>query len=345
MTSRTPVTELPNELTANLDVAGPLGIVRLLRGTDAQIFAGYGGHDSLYDKVPAIDKTAAIVADLIRSADTSAVVLCGSGTSGRVAFMVAVHMNRVLEAAGVAPCFRYLISGGDPAILLSDELPEDDPDLAVRELKAVTAGKTKALVVGITCGLSAPYTAGLMDFAMDCCESPASNQTGCAYSACVMGFNPVELSRPAPIEAWSGRADNLSKTFLDVTRRMHRLETHADSAVAGKFVVLNPVVGPEAVAASSRMKGGSVTTILCHAFCTRALAAALPDAGASAASTPAVLQAFEATYRETYWSAPRLAAVVQAAGECLRAGGHVYYVGAGNVGGLGCMDASEMPDT
>ena len=36
----TPVTELPNELTGDLDTVGPLGILRLLRATDAQIFAG-----------------------------------------------------------------------------------------------------------------------------------------------------------------------------------------------------------------------------------------------------------------------------------------------------------------
>jgi N-acetylmuramic acid 6-phosphate (MurNAc-6-P) etherase len=89
-----PVTELPNELTSNLDVAGPLGILRLFRTTDAQIFSGYKAYDSLYDKVPAMDKTAKMAAHMMKNADTSIIVMCGSGTSGRVAFLAARNMNR-----------------------------------------------------------------------------------------------------------------------------------------------------------------------------------------------------------------------------------------------------------
>jgi hypothetical protein len=96
----TPITELPNELTKALDVAGPQGIVRILRGTDAQIFSGYRHYPSLYDLADTIDKTARIAADLMASPERSAIVMSGSGTSGRVAFLVAVALNRVLKASG-----------------------------------------------------------------------------------------------------------------------------------------------------------------------------------------------------------------------------------------------------
>ena len=43
------ITESQNELTTSIDVAGARSIVRLLRGSDAQLFAGYGALDSIYD--------------------------------------------------------------------------------------------------------------------------------------------------------------------------------------------------------------------------------------------------------------------------------------------------------
>jgi N-acetylmuramic acid 6-phosphate (MurNAc-6-P) etherase len=92
--SATPITELPNELTSNLDVAGPLGILRLFRTTDAQIFSGYKAFDSLYDKIPAMEKTAKMADHMIKNADRSVIVMCGSGTSGRIAFLAARNMNR-----------------------------------------------------------------------------------------------------------------------------------------------------------------------------------------------------------------------------------------------------------
>lgn len=44
------ITETPNELTDGLDSASPEGIVRLLRGADAQLFCGYRHHPSMLDQ-------------------------------------------------------------------------------------------------------------------------------------------------------------------------------------------------------------------------------------------------------------------------------------------------------
>jgi hypothetical protein len=49
--ARLRVTETANELTNELDAVGPKGIVRLLRQTDQQLFAGWGAHQSVYDMV------------------------------------------------------------------------------------------------------------------------------------------------------------------------------------------------------------------------------------------------------------------------------------------------------
>ena len=43
------VTETPSELTGSIDVTSPVGIARILRGTDHQLFSGWKHHEGLYD--------------------------------------------------------------------------------------------------------------------------------------------------------------------------------------------------------------------------------------------------------------------------------------------------------
>ena len=79
--------------------------------------------------VDAILATVAASSDVLRAAakgdpSPGVIVMTGCGTSGRVAFLTARALNAVLLAAGLPRVFRYLVSGGDHALLLSDELPE-----------------------------------------------------------------------------------------------------------------------------------------------------------------------------------------------------------------------------
>ena len=83
----------------------------------------------MYDPsiVEAIGKVAKAVGTIIhgaRSGRNGLIIMTGSGTSGRVAFMTARAFNNVFTTMGLPPLCRYLASGGDPALLLSDELPE-----------------------------------------------------------------------------------------------------------------------------------------------------------------------------------------------------------------------------
>lgn len=72
-------------------------------------------------------------------------------------------MTRALASAR---CSSIVLLTSVVRVLLSGTA-EDDPILGRQELEAVLAGKQKALFVGITCGLSAPYVAGQLDYAMD----------------------------------------------------------------------------------------------------------------------------------------------------------------------------------
>src|ERR1700681_2558051 len=97
MTSRKSITESPNELTAEIDRASPIEIVRMLRQTDAQIFSGYLGYPGLFD-----DETITTIARLAKraaqtlNAKNGRIVLSGAGTSGRLAMLGARTFNRIV---------------------------------------------------------------------------------------------------------------------------------------------------------------------------------------------------------------------------------------------------------
>jgi N-acetylmuramic acid 6-phosphate (MurNAc-6-P) etherase len=352
-----PITERSNDLTTSLDMQDPLGIVRLLRGCDGQLFSGYQSFPGLTDKsiFSSMQFVSTKTAEIIRS-DNGVVVMSGSGTSGRIAFLVARDMNRVLVNAGKRPCFKYLCSGGDAALLLSDELPEDDTITAVKDLLLVTSEqseKDEVLVIGITCGMSAPYVAGQLDYALDMCENTWNNAIVKApdsppkYTCALVGFNPVVFSRPNPIEMWSSRPENLSKTMFDVVQRLQKASFSKKRNLRDEPVqthaILNPVVGPEAVCASSRMKGGSATLIILTACFGPAVAAATQQT--RKLSIANVLDGMEKAYQRTYLVAKEISKILEMCGESIKNGGHVYWLGEGSAGILGFVDASEMPDT
>ena len=90
-----PVTERSNELTELLDEASPSGIVRLLRGTDAQLFAGYRAFHGLYDPSllerleAAVDATARTLAT-----PTGVVIMTGKGHTSFLACTLHAHITR-----------------------------------------------------------------------------------------------------------------------------------------------------------------------------------------------------------------------------------------------------------
>jgi len=122
-------------------------------------------HLSMHDKIDTIAETIEVAAEIIREAreplkqetDQSLIVLSGCGTSGRIAFFCATAFNRVLESHGARPVFRYLISGGDRALISSREKVEDDPFQGAEELTAVSARAKRVLYIGITCGFRYLY--------------------------------------------------------------------------------------------------------------------------------------------------------------------------------------------
>ncbi len=372
------ITEIPNELTDGIDLASPLGIVRIFRQSDAQLFAGWRDFPGILD-TEILRKMSRLVdwtLEILRTEGTRRIVLSGAGTSGRLAYFATRTYNGILQRHGLEPIFRYLIAGGDAALIAAQEGAEDSPQAGARELIDCLGDARRSLYIGITCGISAPYVAGQVDWLKDHPE----------HYAVLMGFNPPDRARRVPVEGWD-------KTVGDVVDDLLTRPEH--------MMLLNPIYGPEAITGSTRMKGGSMTKILfdlvfCHALEASGLIPsaaieeleddfledeeneedwedepetdaeldwpeAAPGKGMSYNSVAdalrdgedeeadlfsrSAIERFEDQVRSVYSERDDLARLVEAGGNALRSGGHIYYIGSGPLGVLALVDASECPPT
>lgn len=176
------------------------------------------------------------------------------------------------------------------------------------------------LFVGITCGLSAPYVAGQLEY---CMSHPD------VFIPVLLGFNPVNQARQTVIEGWS-------KSFFDVVKALNDYD---------KGIILNPVVGPEAITGSSRMKGGSATKIVLESILLNAHIT-LSNPASLLTNTPnQILMMFETMSTSTYFESSNISRAIELAAESLQCQGHVCYIGWGSSGFMGLLDASECVPT
>lgn len=329
MTTRRSITETPNFLTSDIDLASPLEIVRILRQADGQLFSGYLKYAGMFDAetFDTLERLARRTAAALRRPD-GRVILSGAGTSGRLAMVGARVFNRALGCPPDAPVFRYLMAGGDPALIQAQEGAEDSATQGVADLEAAAGGAGDVIFVGTTCGFSAPYIGGQIDACLGRDDR----------HAVLLGFNPVELARCTLVEGWD-------KTFLEIAQAM---QAH------GNADILNPVLGPEPVTGSTRMKSGSATKILLEVLFLTSIALAqgrIADAGLRRTIIAGLL-AYEDASRSVFLRAEAIGRLVEAGGATLRAHGRICYLGdasgtagGGDTGILGLIDASECPPT
>ncbi|XP_052777474.1 glucokinase regulatory protein-like isoform X2 [Mya arenaria] len=299
--SVTPITEASNLISEGIDVEQPTGIVSILQKCDAEIFEGYEDYKSLLhdDTVQTLENIAGHIQDILERT-----------------------FNELQDFRRQPELFRYCLAGGDKALFTSQEAPEDDPNAGIEALKRASEGKTKVVYIGITCGLSAPYVAGQLDF---CLDHPDR------FIPVLLGFNPEKLARNNPIDKWD-------KTFMQV---VNRLKERMDSGTTA--YILNPVVGPEPITGSSRMKGGTATKVLLETVCLKALFDATHST--ENMSVRSMIECYRAVCDAVYSKRDALAQVVNMAGEGLRSGGCIYYLGVDSLAIMGLIDASECPPT
>lgn len=327
------ISERPNELTTDIDIANSVEILRMFRQTDSQIFNGYKHFPALLDRetLGTIHECINQACKVINSSGKRVIIMSGAGTSGRLGMITSRAFNNIMQKHGDDSIFTYLIAGGNLALIKAQEGAEDDPNQAVDDLKALTDGADSILYIGITCGFSAPYIGGQLDYLME-----KEN----AFSI-LLGFNPVELARDHDVENWD-------RTFRQVVEK---------TAKHPRCAVLNPIIGPEPVTGSTRMKGGSATKMLLETIFTTALLSSgrifdnhkhpvLRDKKYTAAElVDKCLTNYDIARLAAYRVRDNIAKMMDLAGNALRNSAHIYYLGSNTIGSLGTVDASECPPT
>ena len=358
-----PFTEQCNDITTEIDLVANVLKPALIHQVDRQLFVGFKHHDGIFSTtiLSRIDRCVEAIDSRLRTASRSngkvLLLFSGCGTSGRYAFQCARSLQDAVSkcSAAAASCvaFDFTIAGGDISIVASQELPEDDPAAGQRDMAAAVARHSPTHVVffGITCGLSAPYVAGQMS---------ATMQDPDFYTSVLIGFNYPEMARNVPVEGWN-------RTCHAVFNQLAR-QSQAESP---SHFLLNPIIGPDAITGSSRMKGGSMTKMLLDTVCACALkrSGALGSA-ASLVPRPSVnvlnrlrqhrladlvenkgaavdVVCMLALYQEVL-DAMNCQSVHSSLGSVLditQKSDHIYIVGSGSLAVVGLIDLSEMPDT
>ncbi len=326
------ITETPNELTNDIDLMDSTGICRLFRQTDSQMFNGWRHYPALYDDeiLKKMETCIKQMAKILKVAGKKRIVISGAGTSGRLAMFAARTFNSVLRNLGHEPMFVHLIAGTNKALIKAQEGAEDDPHQAIVDLKNVIGTAKHVVYVGVTCGFSAPYIASQLEF-----TTRKKN-----YFSVLLGFNPVERARDVNVEKWD-------KTFADVVY---------DIMNKKNCVILNPVLGPEPITGSTRMKGGSATKFMLEILFTLAFVEAgilprkrlipeLRNTRDLIENIRTFLYLYNTAVLETYESLDQIREVMDSAGEALRHKSHIFYLGISPMGVLGTIDASECPPT
>ncbi|KAL0248827.1 hypothetical protein GEMRC1_004061 [Eukaryota sp. GEM-RC1] len=236
MTSNCTISERPNIITENIDLADCETFISLLSKVDQQLFNGYDDYDSsLSDGV--IRKLSAVASQLHQVlAQNGVVAMAGAGTSGRLAHMLCRHGNDMLLSRSLPGHFEPLVAGGLAALISAQEGAEDSPILASNDLQNLLDQypSVPMLYIGITCGLSAPYVGAQVH---KCLSLPN-------VFPVVVGFSPVQLARAAPIPNWE-------TTFKEVLKEM----------VEKGGIALTPVVGPGSNYGKYKNEGWN-----CHSF-------------------------------------------------------------------------------
>ncbi len=147
-------TEASNSASERLDQLSASEIVRLMNEEDAKVAAAVSA------ETPQIAEAIEMIAEKLRHGGR--LIYLGSGTSGRLG---------VLDATECPPTFGTnpaqvigLIAGGNAALTRAIEGAEDQPELAITDLKGIDISQ-RDIVVGIASSGRTPYVLGGLEFA------------------------------------------------------------------------------------------------------------------------------------------------------------------------------------
>jgi len=147
-------TETANERTADLDIMSVAELLTIINQEDQTVPIAVAA------ALPAIEQ--AVDAIVIARHEGGRLIYIGAGTSGRLGVLDAVECPPTF---GTDPAeVMGLIAGGARAFLSAVEGAEDDPDLAVNDLKSIDL-RSNDVVVGLAASGRTPYVIGGLDYA------------------------------------------------------------------------------------------------------------------------------------------------------------------------------------
>lgn len=295
-------TEAMHPQTVQLDTLTAKQLVECLQNIELEVFAntwGNGLGDACFQSD--LSQLQAHITHTLNQ-PKGVVIIAGAGTSGRLALHAEKTIDRSKFPGRVAAC----LAGGEPAFLKAKEGVEDSSVTGMADLKVQGSGKGPRVFLGITCGLSAAYVAGALHEAMSS-----------AYSACaILGFNPIE-------EASQRLLPDVNGSFRDL---LFRLQEEPNG------YLLNPILGPEPLTGSTRLKGGTATKIILDLLLSQ-----VPIATG--------MQYYQNVLASARGLDTGLDEHVTRAGDALNQGGSLIYLTHGRAGLMALLDASECPPT
>lgn len=336
---KSPITEQSNEITKNIDLAkSGQEILALLSKTDQEIFDGWtfdllkseGLKSDLYilDK---LSRLSSILACQINSGNKIKLILSGCGTSGRLAYLCSQTFNLITK---LNLC-EYIIAGDEFALVNSVESVEDRPEIGAEKLKSILeAGEgTRFVFIGITCGFSAPFVAGQID---QCFDEILNKKSDKILACGILGFNLVEMTRKTQ-----------TLNFYDLMVKLEKFEQEDSN----RFFILNPLIGPEPITGSTRMKSGTATKIILDLILSKTLSL-INKKGFDSQDELCMISYYQRLLSQVVYSndtIKKLGEIIDESAESLKNlnyGGSINYLcDSERLGLLSCVDASECLPT
>lgn len=154
MHRKKPVTERRNRATENLDSMSTLELVTAMNRADSAV------PRALKRELPRIAEAVEMVADHL--AQGGRLIYVGTGTSGRIG---ALDASECPPTFGIDPgVVRFLIAGGERALVRATEASEDSAELGRRDMAALKPRK-RDVIVGLAASGSTPYTISALHYA------------------------------------------------------------------------------------------------------------------------------------------------------------------------------------
>ncbi|RNA30720.1 glucokinase regulatory -like [Brachionus plicatilis] len=336
---------MANSITENIDLcSNGEQILSLLSQTDEEIFSGSelskevksDGIENDLSILNRIINLSVLIGDQVglqlkNPNQRFKIILSGCGTSGRLAYLCSQtfshYIKSKLKEINYDLC-DSIIAGDEYALVNSVEAVEDKPNIGAEKLKNILDQHPNSVCVfiGITCGLSAPFVAGQIDH---CLKDPR------VVGFSLIGFNPVEMTRK------THAINKENENFYDLMKRIINLEEKKN------FFLLNPIIGPEPITGSTRMKSGTATKIILDLILTKTIGNLFNEDISCQNLVNFYKKAKQCVYSDKV--SAKIGDIIDKSADALRHldnGGSInYFSSSERLGLLCCVDASECMPT